>query len=84
MIFKLVFSIDSEKVRIETNRRLHIIHTVACVIIFMTCVPFIITMFIGTETRNSVGVINQICFWMIVVVLAYSIYRIRKFSKMLV
>ena len=50
----------------------------------MTCIPFIISMFIGSNDRYSVAVSDQICFWMIVVVLAYSIYRIRKFSKMLV
>ena len=84
MIFKLVFSIDSDKVRYETNRRLQIIYLVAGVTIFMTCIPFIISMFIGSNDRYSVAVSDQICFWMIVVVLAYSIYRIRKFSKMLV
>ena len=81
--FKLVFHVESEKAQQALRNRLLWIYAIGFFLFLVCAVPWIVYIFIERNTKIYI-IINTVNFNLIVALLSFSIYRIRKYSKMLV
>ena len=85
MNFKLIFSVDSEEIKKKLKRRTRILN----VIQYVGLAIFILMDFLTNFIQNKYGIITAevnvaLCQITILVILSFSILRIRKYSKLLV
>ena len=87
LTFKLSFSVDPEKAKKEITKRENFVKIFGLLVWAITELPWLILPFIparGMGFAYAIAIVDLICFFLIVVVLTFSIFRIRKYSKMLV
>jgi len=88
VIFKLVFSFHNEKIQAELRRRELFVYTFGFVGYLSVGIPLILARFMDTDTslfaHKSFKVLSMTAFASAAIVQSIAIYRIRKFSKMLV
>ena len=83
VVFKLVFSLQSEKVVKELNRRFAQCLVLAIIVFLLTILPFLIMIF-SEKVAELYSYFFIAGLWSVTIVLSFGILRIRKFSKMLV
>lgn len=83
LVFKLAFSYENEFVSKSIQRRLVFVKIFGAVLFFSFC---IINVLILTEvlSENAYLIMNMVVFSGLTVILAYSVIRIRRYSRMLV
>ena len=82
--FKLVFHVESEKAQLALRNLLLWTYVIGFFFLFMvSAMPWIVFIFIGHNSKIY-DIFNMVNFNLIVALLSFSIYRIRKYSKMLV
>ena len=93
LVFKLVFSNVSMEAKKRLKNRLNCVYVLGFVLFAFISLPWIVLLFfiISSEDDMTINdlkryydIVSIVCFTSITLLLAYSIYRIRKFSKMLV
>ena len=88
VIFKLVFSLYDVRIQEELRRREVYVYIFGFVGYMCVGIPLILARFLDTDTSISAHrafkVLVMIAFASIAIVQSIAIYRIRKFSKMLV
>ena len=81
--FKLVFHVESEKAQQALHNRLLWIYAIGLFLFLVCAVPWIVYIFIEQNSKIY-DIIITVNVNLIVALLSFSIYRIRKYSKMLV
>lgn len=85
IIFKLVFSVQSEKVTKELQRREVRLFVFSLTVFLFTALPILLSAFNSNQNyTQTLLILVIVAYSTIIVVLSISLYRIRKFSKMLV
>ena len=79
--FKLIFSVDSDTIKQKLSKRNSLLSIVEYIGLFAVIVTSIMFDFLSNESNMM---FNTTYYFTIVSILGFSIYRIRKYSKLLV
>ena len=84
IVFKLVFSKRGPKLEQRLAKRVNLINLIAVSAFVFICLPILLQIGQGTFNERTYPILITVSYTCVASILSFSIYRIRKYSQMLV